>query len=54
MHRFGSHLELPAKATASGPLRGTVVMEFVELVTDPMRGRPARGGGIHRSWWIGG
>ena len=41
---------------ASGPLRGTagrsVFCEF--LVTDPQRGQPVGGGGIHGTRWIEG
>jgi len=44
--------ELYAKDHGSGPLRGTAGREFFEfLVTDPPRGRPVGGGGIHRDLW---
>ena len=38
---------------ASGPLRGTAGRVFFELfITDPPRGRPFGGGGIHRKWRV--
>ena len=43
------------RAPASGPLRCTADREFyLDLVTDPPRGRPFGGSGNHRTRWIEG
>ena len=45
---------LYTKKPASGPLRGTAGRVFFECyVTNPPRGCPVGGGGIHRTRWIG-
>ena len=51
VHTRTVKIVLYMKDPASGPYRGTVGREFFFefVVTDPPRGRPVGGGGIHRN-----